>query len=280
MILLFNALLVCTMVGSTNADRMLRTIFNFGISPTAATFCDAADSLKIDNAFKPIDGVRYLREGTETGTNASIAFTDLEMADAHEDRELWPTYCRNNCAGYATGTCRATGCVGYRKKDRRQTQTLSCADHVKMLNNLLDDVRTQVSSTCAVFMNPLSRITLCYDDVIYGVVENFVLWKAPSKGKPLVSFGPVTDGFTICHNDIMSIEAVANPCVDIVTSTLMGPKISETRTSKEPPYTIFGVDKLIPTGRELNVVGTYTLAAVPDKFDFKKKSITFQVKKC
>jgi hypothetical protein len=262
------------MVGCTYADRVIVVIFNNGISPTAATQCDTADTFKIDTAFKPIE--RFLRVNTKSVTNSSIESIDNAMVDSHMDRELWPTYCKNSCAGYATGTCRATGCVGYRKKDRRRAQTLTCTDHVKIMNNLLDDVRTRVTSTCAVYMNPANRLTLCYDDVVFGVVEHFVLWKAPSKDKPLASYGPVTDGFTICHNDRIDIEAVANQCVDTVTSTLTGPKgfSATTRTSNQLPYTILGGGLTLPTA------GTYTLTAVPDKTDFKKKTITFQVKKC
>jgi hypothetical protein len=294
--LLSHALLVSIMVGAVNADQMVRVIFNNGVTPTEATFCDVSDSLKIDFAFRPIVRVRYLRETTETMVDTNVESTDIEIVDTHVDRELWPAYCKNNCAGYAPGTCRATGCVGYRRRDRRQAQTLSCSDHSLQINALLDDVMTKVSSTCAVFLNPVNRKTECYDDVIYGVVENFVLWKSPTFNtvsltqaltqavtfvKDLVSLGPVVDGFTICHYDRINIEAVVNSCVKTVTSTLTGPNgFTATRTDNQLPYTIFGEDSLIPTGRNLPVAGTYTFTAVPDNFDYKKMSITFRVKKC
>lgn len=284
--LLFHPIFVSLMVGSTNADRMLRVIFNNGISPSEATFCDAHDNLKIEKAFKPIQRVRYLRETPETLTNADAESTDTVLAGTHVDRELWPAYCRNNCAGYAPGTCRSTGCVGYRRKDRRRVQMLTCADQILKLNVILNDVMTKVSSTCAAHMNPANRKTECYDDVIYGVVENFALWKSPPMDtttlvKDLVSLGPVTDGFTICQKDRISIEAVVNPCVKLVTSTLTGPNgFTVNNTDKKLPYTIFGDSMNVPMGRELPVAGTYTFTAVPDNFEYKKMTITFRVEKC
>lgn len=292
--LLIHTLLVSILVGSTYADRMVRVVFNDGVSPTEETLCDTWDNLKIDQVFKPIERVRYLRDSTAADVESSSP--EVEFVDEHVDRELWPTYCKNNCAGYATGTCRATGCVGYRKKDRhRQAQTLTCTDHVLKLNSMIDDVMTRVSKTCAAYLDPAKRNTECFDDVIYGVVEHFELWKSLTVNKAsllqtlqqtttlvkdLVSFGPVADGFTICQYDRINIEAVVNPCVKLVTSTLTGPDGSTiSRTDQQAPYTIFGDNAGTPMGRELPV-GTYTFTAVPDNFDYKKQTITFRVKRC
>jgi hypothetical protein len=300
--LLIHTLIVSLMVGSTNADRMIRAIFNNGVAPTAETFCDTPDNAHIDNVFKPIKRARYLRETAATTANAT--FVDIEMTDTHVDRELWPAYCKDNCAGYVSGTCRATNCVGYRKKDRRQTQTLTCDDHKQMVNTDLDALMTKVSSTCAAYLNPANRKVECYDDVIYGVVENFVLWKSQSVNKKysvtsfspggvnpmekpftmvsnLKSLGTVTDGFNVCHYDRINIEAVVNPCVKFINATLTHPNgFTATRTEGDIPYTVFGDSKNTPMGRELPLLGTYTFSALPDNFEYKKKSITFNVVQC
>ena len=295
--LLINALFVSIMVGSTNADRMVRAIFNNGVAPTEATFCDAIDALKIDNVFKPIDRVRYLRDTTAAMTIDKEESSEVELSHMHVDRELWPAYCRNYCAGYVPGTCRYTGCVGYRRKDRRQTQELTCSDHLQVMNTRLDELMAKVSPTCAAYLNPANRKIECFDDVIYGVVENFVLWKAPSLNrlsitnvltstislvKDVASLGAVSDGFTICQSDRINIEAVVNSCVELVTSTLTGPAGFTPITKKEEglPYTIFGDELGVPMVSALPMVGTYTYTAVPDNFDYKKMSITFQVKRC
>lgn len=305
--LLIRTIILSVMVGSTNADRMIRAIFNNGAEPTAETFCSTPDNAHIDNVFKPIKRVRYLRVAAAAATpNATL--TDAEITHTHVDRELWPAYCKNNCAGYVPGTCRATNCVGYRKKDRRQAQTLTCADHIQMVNTDIDALLTKVSSTCAAYLNPANRKVECYDDVIYGVVENFVLWKSQKVDKKysvntfspgggfggidpmqkaftmvnnLKSLGTVTDGFTVCHYDRINIEAVVNPCVKFINSTLTHPGgFTVSRTEGDIPYTVFGDDKNTPMGRELPLLGTYIFTALPDNFEHKKMSITFNVIRC
>ena len=91
---------------------------------------------------------------------------------------------------------------------------------------------------------------------------------------------PVADGFTKCHEDLITIEAIVNPCAKLVTSTLTGPDGSNlTRTDEQALYTIFSDDANTPMGRELPV-GSYTFTAVPHNVDYKKQNITFRVKKC
>jgi hypothetical protein len=298
--LLFLSLLTAVMVGSTDAERMIRMIFNSGISPTADTFCSSSDNAHIDKIFHPIKRERYLREAMMT-TSDNNESTDTEITDRHVDRELWPTYCKNNCAGYTTGTCRATNCVGYRKKNRRQTQTLTCDDQVQTVHAELDLLMTtKLSSTCALYLKRENRIAECFDDVIYGAVENFVLWKSlkfnkdynPGKSaKPgqqaftlvnnLKSQGTVTNGFTICHYDRINIEAVVNPCVKFINSTLTNPTgFTVSRTDGAIPYTVFGNDQNTPLGRELPQLGTYTFTAIPDNMNYKKTSISFNVTRC
>ena len=300
--LLFHTLVFSTMVGSTNADRMIRMLFNNGTSPTEATMCSTSDDAHIDKVFQPIKRERYLREAASTTTGADVSSTDIDFTETHADRELWPTYCKNNCAGYATGTCRATNCVGYRKKDRRQTQTLTCADQVEAVHAELDLVMAKVSSTCAVYLTRANRIAECFDDVIYGVVENFVLWKSDKVNKKypinsisginpmqqaftlvnnLKSLGTVLDGFTVCHYDRINIEAVVNPCVQFINATLTHPGgFTASRTEGQIPYTVFGDASNTPMGRELPLLGLYTFTAIPDNFYYKKTSITFNVVKC
>ena len=293
--LLLHKLILAVTIGSSNADRMIRLLFNNGVTPTDDMFCSISDNAHIDNVFKPIKRVRYLREAAMDPTaNSNITSNDVELADTHIDRELWPTYCKNNCAGYAPGTCRATNCVGYRRKGRRQAQTLTCADQVEAVHAELDAVMTKVSSTCALYLTRDNRIAECFDDVIYGVVENFVLWKSPnvnrqfnsrqhvySMVKNLKSLGTVTDGFTVCQYDRINIEAVVNPCVKFITATLTHPSgFTVTRTEGQIPYTVFGDETNAPMGRELPKLGTYTFTAIPDNFDYKKTSITFNVVRC
>jgi hypothetical protein len=298
--LLFHALILSVIVGSTDADRMIRMLFNKGVTPTDAMFCSTSDNAHIDKVFKPIKRVRYLREATTMTTNTNVTSTDFDLVHTHVDRELWPTYCKNNCAGYEPGTCRATNCVGYRKKNRRQMQTLTCADQVQAVHAELDDVMmTKVSSTCALYLTRANRIAECFDDVIYGVVENFVLWKSNKKSSfvpksefnpmqqtftmvnNLKSLGTVTNGFNVCHYDRINIEAVVNPCVKFINATLTHPDgFTVSRTESDIPYTVFGDDKNTPMGRELPLFGTYTFTAIPDNFDYKKSSITFNVVRC
>ena len=300
--LLFNTLVFSSMVGSTNAERLIRMLFNNGTSPTEATMCNTADDAQIDKVFEPIKRERYLREAASTTTDVDDSSTDIEVEETHANRALYPASCKKNCAGYATGTCRATNCKGYRKKDRRQAQALTCADQVEAVHAELDLVMAQVSSTCAVYLTRANRKAECFDDVIYGVVENFVLWKSDTVNKlynigsfgsinpmqtaftlvnDLKSAGTVLDGFNICHYDRINIEAVVNPCVKFINATLTHPGgFTASRTEGEIPYTVFGDTAYTPMGRELPVLGTYTFTAIPDNLNYKKTSIKFNVVRC
>ena len=289
------------MVGSTNAERLIRMLFNNGTSPTEATMCNTADDAQIDKVFEPIKRERYLREAASTTTDVDVSSTDIEVEETHANRALYPASCKKNCAGYATGTCRATNCKGYRKKDRRQLQNLTCTDQVDAVHAELDLVMAKVSSTCAVYLTRANRKAECFDDVIYGVVENFVLWKSDTVNKKytssfgsmnpmqhpftmvsgLKSAGTVLDGFNICHYDRINIEAVVNPCVKFINATLTHPGgFTASRTEGQIPYTVFGDDANTPNGRELPVLGKYTFTAIPDNFYYKKTSITFNVVRC
>ena len=300
--LLFVALIVSIMVVSTEADRMIRVAFNNGISPTQETLCSNSDDAHIDKVFQPIK--RYLRQATGKMANSTVESSDIDSSEMIVDRELYPAYCKNNCAGWAAGTCRATNCIGYRKKNRRQAaqggESLTCADHLEMVRLELNDAMAKVSSTCAAFMNPSNRKMECFDDVIYGVVESFSLWKAPAVpavpawkpkyalGMPsdiansaLKAVGTVTEGFQVCTTDRIDIEAVVNPCVKFINSTLVGPNgYNAARTESQVPYTVFGNDQNKLLGKSLMTVGTYTFTAVPDGFAHKTKSITFNVVRC
>ena len=299
--LLFHTTVLSAVIGSTNADRLIRMLFNNGTSPTEATMCSTADDDHIDKVFQLIKGERYLREAASTTTDVDVSSTDIELEETHADRELYPASCKKNCAGYATGTCRATNCKGYRKKDRRQLQNLTCTDQVDAVHAELDLVMAKVSSTCAVYLTRANRKAECFDDVIYGVVENFVLWKSDTVNKKytssfgsmnpmqhpftmvsgLKSAGTVLDGFNICHYDRINIEAVVNPCVKFINATLTHPGgFTASRTEGQIPYTVFGDDANTPNGRELPVLGKYTFTAIPDNFYYKKTSITFNVVRC
>jgi hypothetical protein len=71
------------------------------------------DSILTDSTKATNDnGQRNLRSVID-GNNDNITNEVKSPKPSPKTRELWPAYCKDDCAGYATGTCRKPGCAGY-----------------------------------------------------------------------------------------------------------------------------------------------------------------------
>jgi hypothetical protein len=89
----------------------------------------------------------------------------------HRDREL-PFYsakCANSCAGFVKGKCLAVNCKGYRRgllatiMARELYRTTDCNNQKSELNNALNNLRNEVSSTCRAVLEAPRTMT-CFTD--------------------------------------------------------------------------------------------------------------------
>jgi hypothetical protein len=244
---------------------MVRFFFNNGESPPNTMKCTGSDDNIIDDIFSlPIQRNRNLR--TSSTSSSKMANTTM---DYDKERELWPGYCKDNCAGYATGTCRATGCAGYR---RNLQVILPCNEAIASVHDQLDNLilLNAVSDTCKLFLDRSRRKAECFDDIIYGEVESFDLWTRNRMDKKVKVTKNVKEGFTICTLDQINIEAIVNPCVKYINSVLTGPTgFTHSRNESTIPYTVFGDASNIPILRNLQYIETYTFTAIPDNFAYK-----------
>jgi hypothetical protein len=257
------------------ADRMIRFIFNNGTSPSTSQVCSTADIDKIDAIFNPVER-RHLR----TPINATRALASLTAK------------CKDNCRGFATGTCRATGCRVKRRVLNDNTndrdRQVTCVDQIKAINDELNNLISinAVSENCKSFIDPILRFASCYDDVVYGEIESLALWKITSAStthQTLISSNVSLTGLTVCNNMYFNIEAKVNDCVDFVRFSIVGPGTYRYDQSENVvPYTVFGDDsdenKIY--GRRLSNIGSYTLTITPDGLVTKRKILTFKVKAC
>jgi hypothetical protein len=109
----------------------------------------------------------------------------------HDDHRRLNAYCKDNCAGKVAGTCRATGCIGYRRnlmkedgqesdQDARNTQAVvvSCDTQKINVNAALDKLisTNAVTPSCKTFLSLSKRKAECYDDIIYGEITSFTFW--------------------------------------------------------------------------------------------------------
>jgi hypothetical protein len=94
--------------------------------------------------------------------------------------------------GYATGTCLAKQCKGFRRNERdraliqssandnsRELQ-LTCDEGLAKFNQDLDAIIPQLSSSCRPILQS-SRTTDCFDDVRYAAIESFTLWNTDTE---------------------------------------------------------------------------------------------------
>lgn len=258
-------------VRDASADRMVRVLFNEGLDSATAGSCTATDDTKINSVI------------AASSSNSTYIKRSLRAGEwQYEERQLWPAKCRNNCLGYAPRTCRATDCVGYRRRELSSGKSFKCEDQVEFINHELNKLvnANLVSASCKeLLMKP--RKCDCYDDIIYGTVERMILWNVnPSR---TIADDEFTGG-DLCKNTMVDFEPVTNQCVDILETAITGPNGYSFQSQRndddddESVNSLFGGDDDDePGGTLFPSLGQYTMTSVPDGFTDKAHVIHFNV---
>ena len=289
-------------------DRMIRFTFNDGITPTLSNECTAADNRLIDPLFNITANLRTRRQLMEAIFEDGTVDPQDHETFYRQHRELYAASCRDNCAGYARGTCRATGCVGYRRR-REQRRELSffrklltstqdqnhraeftpCDVQVAAIHTALDllILTNKVSASCKLYLTKSKRKAECFDDVIYGEILSFTFYNMNlynNRYRPVVSVigTNIPNGYKICSNVAFNAEVVLNPCVHTVNFTMTGPNnLKYTRIDDNHPMLLFNTTVNAATygGRYLSP-GAYSFTTRPDNFAYKEKKLDFTVIAC
>ena len=341
--------------GMVAAERMIRFAFNNGHAPSQYTACSDSDFQRyIDPIFSKIDLSTTI---TDIVNATSTTIQNIANGNVRARRQLtvqratktYSAKCKNYCAGMAKGTCRATNCVGYRRRDRQYRSLeseendanedededddsvgddqphyrMTCAEQINDIHAALDKLisTTQYSSyygsyafssSCKRFIAKSKRKAECYDDIVYGEVNSFTFWNmkgtATSSKRYSSSYSTyqnrikikenvTADGFNVCDNIPLNIEANINECVKVVRFKLQGWGKNTNSTSddddteillmkygridEERPMFLFNVSVNAATygGRYL-VPGSYTMTVTPDQFRYKQKTLQFNVIHC
>jgi hypothetical protein len=247
-------------------------LFNNGTALPTGEKCNTADNALIDQIFNITTPVRNLRSGERDDPRL------LQSPSIH---------CRRECAGQQ-GWCRAWGCTHVNMGGGRELQTTTCADDIKDINRRLDALvsTNAVSSGCkAVLLAP--RVPTCYDDIVFGVVEQLVLWNGDTD---TIIKSDVKSGVEICKGMGFNIEVITNPCVNFITYKVTS-NLGYNYTSHENtvPYMTFKPNRtLAPTWDWKNDVfgksnlrdATYTLTVTPDGYVSKMHTLVFRVVNC
>ena len=287
-------LLTILVVGPTalvSAETMVRFVFNDGRAPSyfEGTSCSSSENALIDTIFdlkKLLGLVRRRQLHTSLSNTTSV---EAINATGTESRELYPRKCKNNCAGLATGTCRATDCLGYRRRElgdkrngdrkNRDLQEMQCPALVELMHSKLDLL--QISSSCRKFLDKTKRVTTCFDDVIYGEIEGVRLWKVSYFWSTVLQERMASTGYSFCKSTSFNLESINNDCVESAYMELTGPNnYRYTNYQTNAPYTLFNDLGFTMLGQRLSTVGEYTLSITPDGFDYKKKTFKFTLKSC
>jgi hypothetical protein len=259
------------------AGLVITMILNNGTVPTTeGNSCNSDDMKLIKKLLGMKDDSRLLWNPNKQGTR---------------DRDLrYAAKCKANCLGYATGTCLAKDCVGYRRNRQERTLRQSITNHVRELDNALDNcgkelvkmnkdiekLLLKLSGSCKPIIQS-QRNLKCFDDVLYAMIESFTLWDATTD---TVIKENVKSGDTFCYsNNTFNIEAVANACVDKVDFRLQGPIIFND-DAKDGPFTIFGLNEEDDFNGKILPIGSYTLYTELKKSIYPPAPLTFTIKKC
>ena len=252
-----------------NADRVVRFMFNADKSA-----CSDADNDKIELVFNPI-ARRQLRISTST----------------QEQRELRTAtqYCINSCMYMAI--CHVRGCAGTRRElelepetvERELQANLTCNEEINQIQGQLNRlINTKaLSPSCMTAIGIPNREFSCFNDVIYGNIDNVRLWNLNNPASPVSLTNTMSNTVSICSNMDFTIEANANTCVDYIKFQLLGPGgYNMTNVENNKPFALFGNAGEVLFGKRLRDVGNYTLTMIPDQNQTKAKIINFRVKQC
>ena len=273
-----------------SAEVMVRFVFNDGRAPSMfeGTYCSSTENALIDTIFdlKKLLGLGRRQLRTSSTTNATLSAGTLVSTDS---RELYPRKCKNNCAGLATGTCRATDCGAYRRRElqdetdgnhkNRDLQEMQCPALLELVHSKLDLL--ELSSTCRKFLDKTKRVATCFDDVIYGEIEGVRLWKVSFFWSSVLQERMPSTGYSFCKSTSFNLESINNDCVENALMELKGPNnYVYTNYQTFAPYTLFNDLGITMLGKKMTTPGEYTLSITPDGFADKKKSFTFTIKNC
>jgi hypothetical protein len=263
------------------AERKIKYLFN-----STTDSCTSADIEKVTAIFssRTLPVLRERRQLLRSSTNVQQA-----------QRELWPRKCANDCAGKAPGWCQVTDCYGYRRElqapassstssNTTASKFFTCGEETDDIDHKLQMLinNQEVTESCQKFLDPKYREVSCYDNVIYGVVENVRLWNmSASLTKPVLITDDLKDNFPICKSLVFNIEAKVNNCVDFVHFQMEGPNFSRDHTEGDVPYSLFGdSDTNVMFGKRLYYSGLYNLTIIPDGITSKTRTIQLNVLKC
>jgi hypothetical protein len=295
------------------ADKVVVVEFNNGVAPSSTQNCSKADNGKIDNVFNWVSVTRSLRQLQTLGTMSNEP-SILSPFDFYKDetgmRELstYSTKCKNACLGYAVGTCRATGCVGYRralqhegiKDHQRDLQDSVCNNAITQLNNGLNDLvsANAISNSCKSFIDAPKRKFTCYDDVIYGQVDSLNIWNVGVASTPIlltsiaVSSLPVSNtnppfssGYSFCSSLKVTLTVSANECVNVVSYHLyklpdVWPYYIHQMNNWFQPYSMYGNTTNGGLNGTLLTAGQYIVDVKPNWLVGKEKRFFFTVSSC
>ena len=301
-------------------ERMVRYLFNNGNAPSSSQTCTSQDNEKIDEIFRYRYNRRYLRSNDSIVDKSAVRnynlvnettfpnTTDFAASETASRELQYPRYCKDNCAGYKPGSCRATNCIGYRRElknenyehNDRDLPFASCSTVLTAIQGKLDTLirNNQVSSSCKSFLTaPI--IKSCTDNVVYGELERLKVWDVsnPSspqlmgnfdaKNLPNTKAGMATppSSFSVCRSKKITFEAAMNPCVMVTTfhmyynSDWWNP-FYVNNEQRSLPYSLYGNTGSQMNGQQWLNVGTYVLDIKPDWWIWKEKRFVFTVMNC
>lgn len=254
--------------------NLIECIFNNGVAPSNSSGCSDTEMLKVDRLFD-LEYRRYLRD-----TSKSI-MKDMSLASVRERDLTFGRNCAAVCSGYAPGTCKKIGCMGFEVTEQFVPPT--CSEELYILTTKLNNIQNNVTERCKNFLDESKRILSCDADVDDGNIEGMRVWKFVDSATsiPIERFAPPGGNATVCVNTKMNIESLNQPSVTRAKLLLTGPNnYRREQTEGVAPFALFGDSNGKFYGGSLSTTGTYTLAITPNTNTTKTKTFTILAVSC
>jgi hypothetical protein len=158
------------------AENQIRIVLNNGVAHPDMS-CTTAD---FSSLMKLISGLTFPRRNLRQGnveTNDGEPDVDKDTTTAHQERKLPPSFyppsCKHTCQGFATGTCLAVACKGFRREleateenVRDRQNSIWCTTAKRVAESTLDRLSQRIlTNSCRALVQAPRAIECIYDVV-------------------------------------------------------------------------------------------------------------------
>jgi hypothetical protein len=158
------------------AEDQVRVVLNNGVAHPDMS-CNTADMSSIMKLISKLTAPRRNLRQSNVEMMEGEPFVDKNATTTHQERKLpasfYPPSCKHTCQGFATGTCLAVACKGFRREleateenDRDLQSSLWCTTVKRVAESTLDTLSQRIlTNSCRALVQAPRTIECIYNIV-------------------------------------------------------------------------------------------------------------------